>query len=340
MYYTCKKIDFKGAKGPLVNGVIKIPISWSELVWSAITVGRMNYHDVIRHGKFSELEMIYRSIMLYANLKEHNQQIAKSSAFRDLDPSEKGALSFFIGQIIAKHVSCKLFKIPWLMHLDRYQSSFHVRRWPGKTKPDFIGKNSQDEWLILESKGRSNYADDALARYAKGQTRHIRQINGHMPIWRISTVAYFDNDILQATICDPDGYVKGAPDIEISDNDFLSSYYDSLFDGIARSSSSRTVAVNGNVYQLTPFGDIDLELGMNEDLLRYRESSRFPETVRRLASQYYSEEQLNRESNVHFDNTEYVSSDTFQGPDGILVRLGRTWDSLRMNRNPGYRSHE
>lgn len=81
-----------------VDGQRDLIIDWPRLVWSAITVGRAHCRDVLRHGQYSLFEIIYRMAMVYANLKvTRRARILKTRAYRGLDPSEKGAISFFVG---------------------------------------------------------------------------------------------------------------------------------------------------------------------------------------------------------------------------------------------------
>jgi hypothetical protein len=44
--------------------------SWDELCKSAVTVGRRNWEDVLKHGTYSGLELLWRLAMVRANLVE------------------------------------------------------------------------------------------------------------------------------------------------------------------------------------------------------------------------------------------------------------------------------
>jgi len=43
---------------------------WDEIARAAVTVGRRNWPDVIQHGTYSILEMLWRVAMVRANLVE------------------------------------------------------------------------------------------------------------------------------------------------------------------------------------------------------------------------------------------------------------------------------
>ena len=92
-------------------------MTWPEVVHAAITVGRANWRDVFRHGLYSKYEMLYRASMIYANLRAYRGRIAATSAFLALDPSEKSAVTYFLGLTFAKLIATRLLAIEWLLHL-------------------------------------------------------------------------------------------------------------------------------------------------------------------------------------------------------------------------------
>jgi hypothetical protein len=113
--------DSYGFKKHIVNGRSTLTIWPEDLLWAAVTVGRGNFRDVLAHGLHSQYEMIYRVSMVLANLiYVDSRQLAKSSAFHHLDPSEKGAFTYFLGMTMSKLFASKLLHVPWLLHLEVY----------------------------------------------------------------------------------------------------------------------------------------------------------------------------------------------------------------------------
>src|SRR5687767_4042942 len=113
--------NFPAALGASLKGSKTVSFPWEELVWAAISVGRAELFHILRHGPFSAFEIIYRAAIVYANLRETGTgELARSKAYEGLDPSEKGAISYFMGLTLAKLLSEKLLDVPWLMHLDVY----------------------------------------------------------------------------------------------------------------------------------------------------------------------------------------------------------------------------
>src|SRR5262245_10696002 len=109
--------------GPSFQGVGRCRFTWDDLLWAAITVGRKNRFDVLRHGQHSWWEIFYRAAMLRANLKETPRGLlARTEAFKALDPSEKSAVSYFFGLTFSKLLAAKCLNVPWLMHLEVYKN--------------------------------------------------------------------------------------------------------------------------------------------------------------------------------------------------------------------------
>lgn len=65
--------------------------------------------------------MLYRALMVYANLKtSHSGHIEKSEICRSLDPSERSSVSYFVALIFTELIALRVFGIPWFPHLDVY----------------------------------------------------------------------------------------------------------------------------------------------------------------------------------------------------------------------------
>lgn len=100
-----------------------IRCSWPDIVRSAITVGRLGWFHILRHGRYSGFEAISRAFRIRANLMQDAAgHIVRTDAYDGLDPSEKGSVTYSIGLTITKLLSEWLLGIPWLMHLDIYSA--------------------------------------------------------------------------------------------------------------------------------------------------------------------------------------------------------------------------
>src|SRR5437899_3392005 len=64
--------DFPTTYGPNLAGTHSISVSWAELLWAAISVGKAQLQDLALYGIFSAFEMIYRTAIIYMQIfKKH-----------------------------------------------------------------------------------------------------------------------------------------------------------------------------------------------------------------------------------------------------------------------------
>ena len=199
-----------------------VDVSVLRLVRAALTVGRANWTHVLAHGNKSKLECIWRVAMLLANISGSKKRSAlvysRSTAFDNLDPSEKGAASYFIGGVTTQFVAECLGYAP-LMHADIYskglygnsgvQLSFHLG---SESRPDFVGLRYDGFHGVFESKGRANSSSNALRLDAKEQTRMINKIDGLDPVGRFACVTYLGAAQMTVEVIDPTSAREGAPD--------------------------------------------------------------------------------------------------------------------------------
>jgi hypothetical protein len=80
--------NFGAVYGPNLAGTHTLTVSWPQIVWAALSVGKAQ-GDLALHGEFSLFEMAYRVAIVFANLREvESGEIVRSSAYDGLDPSE------------------------------------------------------------------------------------------------------------------------------------------------------------------------------------------------------------------------------------------------------------
>lgn len=163
--------------------------NWCELAWAAITVGRANFTDVTRHNHWSLDEMMYRLLIVKANLAEDKAALCKSPAYSALEASEKGAVSYFIGQTMMHLLVSRCFNILWTLHAKVYGPSYNVQ-YSSSRRPDFIGQDFAGKWYVLESKGRSREFNQKAMNDAKIQTAGV-SINGKSPHLSIVCQSHF-----------------------------------------------------------------------------------------------------------------------------------------------------
>ena len=114
--------------------------SWDDLLWAALTVGRPNTAYVFRHGDASLYEALFRlSLIRMAVEQDCVGELNRTTAFAALDPTEKGAVSYFLGMAVCKLFAAKLLHAPWLLHLDVFRDSLNPLLL-GRSRPDLVGR--------------------------------------------------------------------------------------------------------------------------------------------------------------------------------------------------------
>jgi hypothetical protein len=152
-----KAVNFTPDLSPLA--LKPLSASWSEIVHAAITVGRATHRHLTLHGQYSIFEILHKIFMLYGYLKDGaHGRLRRTRAYEALDPSEKSAISYFLGLMSAGLFSSKLLGVRYLCHLDvyRYFPDPKYRVDPefflGKKKPDLVGLNKAGEWVAIEGR--------------------------------------------------------------------------------------------------------------------------------------------------------------------------------------------
>lgn len=290
-------------------------LTWAELVWSAISVGRRELLHLFRHGPFSAFEIVYRAAILYANLCETpGNTLTRSSAYDGLDPSEKSAISYFMGMTLAKLFGDKLLDIPWLMHLDVYRDELQPIFVQGQSRPDLVGQNSAHEWIAVESKGRTNEFEERPLERAKEQLENLATIQGTALTLRVALLAYFEEGILECALDDPDKKNIGERekfDIPLTREKLIEGYYRPFREWLPEAPEARQEQIGNRVYRVAYLPEVDISVGCSEDLLRVDPV----EGVVRRRQRFSTDNQ-------------------YEAPDGLLVRVGELWSEENMRRQP------
>lgn len=137
---------------PVPNGHASIDVTWDDLLWAAVTVGRPSRNYVFQHGLSSEYEALFRWSMMRMALEQTSptaSRFRRTSAFKTLDPSEKGAVSYFLGMTLCKLFADKLINTPWLLHLDIFRPQLNPVL-TGRSRPDLVGQSASGDWSAFE----------------------------------------------------------------------------------------------------------------------------------------------------------------------------------------------
>jgi hypothetical protein len=255
-------------------------------------------------------DTIVRAHTIYASLFQFGNSLEKSTLYRSLDPTEKGATSYFLGMVAAKLLASHLLQTPWLFHLSMFKSSGGTASLISKSEPDLIGRTSKGDWIVLEAKGRTHEYSLTAMKTAKLQTRQLRWINGQPPTLRAGVQAYFDPD-LRFSINDPDEFEPGARDLQVNLQDSLLKYYSGFTRRDVR--LTRELQLDSRTFVIQNYEDIGVSIGIDK----------------RLIDVLYAQ---NASESLPIDGQAGIAklSGFHVYPDGLAVSLDSRWDDEKM----------
>ncbi len=334
-------LGLQGKRSPLVT--------WSDLVWAAVTVGKREAAHVLRYGFASEMELTWRAYLLFANLQQDSVGLIRSDAFKVLDPSEKTAVSYFLGLTMAKLCAEKELQVSWLMHLDVYKEWLRAKVQPSSTspqsnrqseRPDLVGRRWNDDWITVEAKGRSGGYDAGAMQKAKIQAGKLTSVQNAAPTLSVALVACFQgrNQPLAVHWKDPEPEKEGWQ-LEVEDDEFFKRYYAPF---VALLLESPRFAEHGERrYRVATLREMDVTIGIDEEVLKA-----LANVEQTRENQLWKELGLDLHRHATSSNwRESISSDQLRrdpnlsiGGDGVMVELGPVWSSQNMRLAPPERS--
>jgi len=295
--------------GPVSNGHAVLDTSWDELLWAAVTVGRPNRQYVFRHGDASKYEAMFRWSITRMALEQRGpsaRRLRRTDAAKTLDPSEKGAVNYFLGMTLCKLFAYRLLHAPWVMHLDVFRPLLNPVL-SGRSRPDLVGQTRSNNWVALESKGRVSPPNADAKNKAKQQAQRLISVNGMCPTLRIGGITYFRNDVLQFFWRDPESEPqKRRNAIEITFDDRIWRYYYLPVSEIIRSRPQYFERMLREPL-LMPVDGLDLDVGIHPLVLGLLAKEHWGETKRSC-----------------LDFSEELHQANYQA-DGIRVVAGCTW---------------
>ena len=228
-------IPYRSVRFPSTSGVGsgQLDFSWGELLWAAITIGRPNTAYVFQHGEASFHEALFRVSLIRMALEQipFSPRLNRTDALRSLDPTEKGAVSYFLGMAACKLFASRLLNTPWMLHLDVFRDQLNPATLGGRSRPDLVGQDISGAWHAFETKGRSSVPSSEDKRKAKAQAQRLVSVDGSACSLHVGSFAFFRQDELEFYWRDPDPEEpeKLEPiEIRVSDDDWANYYAPAL----------------------------------------------------------------------------------------------------------------
>lgn len=214
-----------------VTGARDITVDPADVMRSAAIVGLpLLATDLTRERPL--LEMMWRMMMVRTNLKPTTTGSAwtRSESYDLLDPSEKVAVSYFLGMVQSHLVATKELGYSHLVHVDRLLKA--AGQPLQNSRPDFVaihlGPNGKRTHAATwEAKGRTNGFDSGALNTAKDQAKVIPLIKGLKARETVASEAYFHpkTTVWSAKLKDPDWEGE---ELEIGLETYLLAYYSPL----------------------------------------------------------------------------------------------------------------
>lgn len=203
-------------------GSLSLPLA--RLVWAAVTVGMTPLSLGGPPRPF--LELGWRVALTAASLTEEpaSGRWAMTDGYRRLDPSEKRAVSYFLGMTQAKITCEHLLRAPHLIHLDAYLAM--IGQPSRASRPDLIGLSLPrlDCTIAVEAKGRSGGRTDKVTAAAKKQAQSLPMVLSTSSAIHVASVASFDpSGCWESYLEDPPGSPTAAASLTVGA--LLAAYY-------------------------------------------------------------------------------------------------------------------
>ena len=241
----------------IVPGRGSLRTDWDDLLWAALTVGRPNTAYVFRHRQASWYEALFRLSLVRMALEQRpwGRSLCRTRAFKALDPTEKGAVSYFLGMAVCKLFASRLLNTPWVLHLDLVREQLNPTLLSGRSRPDLVGEGGGGEWHAFECKGRSSVPDADTRQKAKDQAQRLVRVDSTDCSLHVGAISYFRHDELEFHWRDPEP--EGAEMLEPFEvrlpEDAWRHYYEPA---LAIAADADTIAPSGD----RAAADIDVEI--------------------------------------------------------------------------------
>lgn len=292
-----------------------LSVTWPELVWAAVTYGKSSRLYHLTHPGHSRAEKKHRTYLLYTCLKQQGGHVQKSELYSEMDHTEKGSASYFLGMVLTKLAADKLLDTPYLWHVST--SSQAVSYAPGNSRPDLIGYNTNTGvWIVAEAKGRSARFDGKALASAKSQSQMINSINGITPRWRFGAESHFSPN-LEVTLEDPPADDKAIA-LEFNLHEGIAEYYS--IRNVLRSRGAEK-SIRGIEYVTVLDEDLGVTVGLPRALLQQEDTD-----VVDVSSISVAHQQPPVDAAL-----DYIGSDSF------AIQLDDRWSQDQMSNEPHQR---
>jgi hypothetical protein len=224
-----------------------------------------------------------------------------------MDPTEKGAINYFLGLLICKLFSWRLLDAPWTLHLDVFRSVLRPQLLAGRSRPDMVAQsNSTGQWHAFECKGRATVPANPEKKKAKTQAERVTSVGGITCTLHIGAITFFKNDGIEFYWRDPEPPAREL--LALPDPDSAWGAYYGPAAQVIRDRLARAAAPGGfEVSTMLQVDELDLSIGVHPGIGPLLLDARWLD-ARNLARHLREE----------------LASSGFR-PDGLRIQAGSSW---------------
>jgi len=182
MRINCK--EFKTPYAHLNTDIHDIQFSWPQLRHAVVTMGSPSLRAAMPSTQHAFAFALHKIFALESVIDIDDQGMLQlPDRYEDLDQSEKGVLSYWLGMCVTKVVAAEILDVPWPVHLRHLMKAIDVTL-NSRKLPDYAGFDSDGGWHVIEAKGWKSRPSEAVRARWKQQVSSIGQISGKGPVTR------------------------------------------------------------------------------------------------------------------------------------------------------------
>jgi len=237
-----------------VNGVYIRNFRRRAIFRATMTVGFQRFSGFLNFGVRGLVHRFGIALSAFSFLERQQSGLCISNEYHKLDRSEKGAASYWYGMALAKLVAESELGIPWLAHADPLIKSGAIIRDPKeKRRPDLVGRGPNDDWHVIEAKGRTNKPFPSVISKAKAQAGVAKSINGVPPATTSACIASLHTQPVSVLLDDPPPDTgDGKENWEIDDKKFFRQYYKGIINYLHEFGSDQSRSTNDREFVTAP----------------------------------------------------------------------------------------
>lgn len=285
------------------NGTTYENISKVGVCRAAITLGASDRLDFI-HGWRSLPWRVLEGVLGIRLLSSNRGNLEISDVFKDMDQTEKATATHWLGMAFTKLAAERRLGIPWLNRVDSLIKKGVLTLAAGTNeRGDLVGKDHNQDWHVLEAKGRSYNVSSTLIEQAKRQAARIKYINGRQPCSASACIVRLFNTPITVGLIDPERDYNNEVLLHIMETDFYNAYYDPFirYLRLHTTKNARVFDLDFEIAQMGKLGT-DIWIGLSKEILNN------PANAERVAKVLYDRK-------VHSEEDPEISI----GYDGIIL---------------------